>query len=105
MDEPTSSLQRSDVQHLFRLIKKLKADGVSIIYISHFLEEVREIADTFTILRDGTIKDVKVKTGSGNSAVDRSAERAILNVGKVDPLPAAYERDEAIIEFWFELKR
>ncbi len=53
MDEPTSSLQRSDVEHLFKLIRKLKADGVSIIYISHFLEEVREIADTFTILRDG----------------------------------------------------
>ena len=53
MDEPTSSLQRGDVEHLFGLIRKLKKDGVSIIYISHFLEEVREIADSFTILRDG----------------------------------------------------
>src|SRR5437763_8265928 len=51
MDEPTSSLQRDDVERLFALIRKLKSDGMSIIYISHFLEEVREIADRFTILR------------------------------------------------------
>lgn len=53
MDEPTSSLQREDVDHLFMLIKKLRARGISIIYISHFLEEIREIADSFTVLRDG----------------------------------------------------
>jgi len=53
MDEPTSSLQRDDVERLFALIQKLKSDGMSIIYISHFLEEVREIADSFTVLRDG----------------------------------------------------
>jgi ribose transport system ATP-binding protein len=53
MDEPTSSLQRSDVGHLFDLIRKLRSEGFSIIYISHFLEEVREIADRFTVLRDG----------------------------------------------------
>jgi ribose transport system ATP-binding protein len=53
MDEPTSSLQQDDVRQLFSLIRKLKADGISIIYISHFLEELREIADGFTVLRDG----------------------------------------------------
>jgi ribose transport system ATP-binding protein len=53
MDEPTSSLQREDVQHLFTLIRKLSAEGISVIYISHFLEEVRQIADRFTVLRDG----------------------------------------------------
>jgi energy-coupling factor transporter ATP-binding protein EcfA2 len=45
MDEPTSSLQRDDVAHLFTLIRRLRAEGLGIIYISHFLEEVREIAD------------------------------------------------------------
>ena len=64
MDEPTSSLHRNDVRNLFKLIRSLRADGISIIYISHFLEEVREIADSFTVLRDGrsvaagTIADV-----------------------------------------------
>ena len=53
MDEPTSSLQRDDVTHLFNLIRKLSAEGISVIYISHFLEEVRQIADRFTVLRDG----------------------------------------------------
>jgi ribose transport system ATP-binding protein len=53
MDEPTSSLQREDVAHLFALIRKLSAEGISVIYISHFLEEVRQISDRFTVLRDG----------------------------------------------------
>ena len=53
MDEPTSSLQREDVEHLFTLIRKLSSEGISVIYISHFLEEVRQISDRFTVLRDG----------------------------------------------------
>ncbi len=53
MDEPTSSLQREDVNRLFQLIRSLRKEGLSVIYISHFLEEVREIADRFTVLRDG----------------------------------------------------
>ncbi len=53
MDEPTSSLSGEDSQRLFEIIRQLKAQGVGIIYISHFLEEVREVADRFTILRDG----------------------------------------------------
>ena len=53
MDEPTSSLQRADVDHLFALIARLRAQGLGIVYISHFLEEIREIADVFTVLRDG----------------------------------------------------
>jgi len=53
MDEPTSSLQRDDVSRLFSLIRKLSAEGISVIYISHFLEEVRQVSDRFTVLRDG----------------------------------------------------
>ena len=53
VDEPTSSLQRADVERLFAFIRQLRVSGVSIIYVSHFLEEVREIAGTFTVLRDG----------------------------------------------------
>src|SRR6267378_389691 len=53
MDEPTSSLQRDDVSRLFSLIRKLSAEGISVIYISHFLEEVRQICYRFTVLRDG----------------------------------------------------
>jgi len=53
MDEPTSSLQRSDVDRLFASIRRLRDVGISVIYISHFLEEVREVCDRFTVLRDG----------------------------------------------------
>jgi ribose transport system ATP-binding protein len=66
MDEPTSSLQRDDVEHLFGLIRKFRAQGITVIYISHFLEEVREIADNFTVLRDGR----SVATGELNSVSD-----------------------------------
>jgi ribose transport system ATP-binding protein len=53
MDEPTSSLQRDDVERLFEVIRRLRDSGVAVVYISHFLEEVREIASAFTVLRDG----------------------------------------------------
>jgi ribose transport system ATP-binding protein len=53
MDEPTSSLTQEDTERLFQVIPKLKAEGVSIIYISHFLEEVQAVADAYTVLRDG----------------------------------------------------
>ena len=59
MDEPTSSLTQEDTLRLFKVIQKLKNQGVSIIYISHFLEEVQKIADRFTVLRDGK----KIHTG------------------------------------------
>lgn len=53
LDEPTSSLARDDVRRLFATIRRLKARGTTVLYISHFLEEVAEISDTFTVLRDG----------------------------------------------------
>jgi ribose transport system ATP-binding protein len=53
MDEPTSSLAARDVDYLFEAIRRLKARGVAIVYISHFLEEVRKVSDRITVLRDG----------------------------------------------------
>ena len=53
LDEPTSSLARHDVDHLFSVIRKLREEGLAIIYISHFLEEIRQICDRYTVLRDG----------------------------------------------------
>jgi len=55
LDEPTSSLAEKDVARLFDLIATLKADGHAIVYISHFLEEVKQVADRFTVLRDGAV--------------------------------------------------
>ena len=53
LDEPTSSLTRADADRLFRVMQRLKARNLAIVYISHFLEEIKEIADQFTVLRDG----------------------------------------------------
>jgi ribose transport system ATP-binding protein len=55
LDEPTSSLGRRDVLRLFELIRQLKAQQHAIVYISHFLEEVKEIADRIVVLRDGRV--------------------------------------------------
>ena len=53
LDEPTSSLAHDDTEHLFDFIRRLKERGVSVLYVSHFLEEVQRIADRYTVLRDG----------------------------------------------------
>ena len=79
MDEPTSSLSQSEVQVLFKIMRELNAQGISIVYISHRLEEIMEIGDHVTILRDGkyvddaAVKDIDVPwivqkmTGSNKS--------------------------------------
>ena len=79
MDEPTSSLSEQEVQVLFKIMRELTAQGISIVYISHRLEEIMQIGDHVTILRDGKyiadadVKDidvpwiVKKMTGEGKS--------------------------------------
>jgi ribose transport system ATP-binding protein len=52
-DEPTSSLTEHDARRLFEVIDRLRAKGLAIVYISHFLEEVRRVAQRYTVLRDG----------------------------------------------------
>ena len=53
MDEPTSSLTRVDSENLFKVVDRMSQRGVSVIYISHFLEECQRVASRFTVLRDG----------------------------------------------------
>ena len=55
LDEPTSSLTAADAARLFELIARLREQGLGIVYISHFLEEVKALADRITVLRDGTV--------------------------------------------------
>ena len=65
MDEPTSSLTETEVNHLFKIIKRLQSENVAIIYISHKMEEILKISDEVTIMRDGqyiTTKDAKELT-------------------------------------------
>lgn len=62
MDEPTSSLSEQEVQVLFKIMRELTSQGISIVYISHRLEEIMQIGDHVTILRDGKyVADADVK--------------------------------------------
>jgi ribose transport system ATP-binding protein len=75
-DEPTSSLTQADMRHLFGIVHKLKEKGLAIIYISHFLEEVREVCDRYTVLRDGAT------VGSGSLAEATENQIVALMVGR-----------------------
>ena len=76
LDEPTSSLAQADVEILFRLVRLLREQGHSIIYISHFLEEVQALSDRYTVLRDG------VSVATGRTAETTPGELARLMVGR-----------------------
>jgi ABC-type sugar transport system ATPase subunit len=85
MDEPTSALSRAEVEKLFDIIRSLKDEGISTIFVTHRLEEVFEIADRYTVLRDGKY------VGSGN-VKDTSLDKIIrLMVGRELGLLAARE--------------
>jgi ribose transport system ATP-binding protein len=76
LDEPTSSLTRADARRLFELMRRLRGRGVSLVFISHFLEELREIADRFTVLRDG-------RSVGGGAVSDFAPERILsLMIGR-----------------------
>lgn len=55
LDEPTASLDQDEVDELFRILRGLRDDGVAIVFVSHFLEQVYEIADRLTVLRNGRL--------------------------------------------------
>jgi len=75
-DEPTSSLTQHDTQRLFEVIRRLKAAGRGVVYISHFLEEVRTICDDYAVLRDGQ------SVGQGCLADVGEAQIVALMVGR-----------------------
>ena len=95
LDEPTSSLTQTDIRHLFQQVKRLKERGLAIIYISHFLEEAREISDRFTVLRDGR------SVGGGPTATTATSQIISMMVGRsVDDLypRSARKAGEMVLE-------
>ena len=77
MDEPTAAISEEEIQRLFKIIKGLKAKNVTVIYISHRLDEIFELGDTVTVLRDGK----HIETKSIAEVKDR-AELIKLMIGK-----------------------
>lgn len=97
MDEPTSSLQRDDVQHLFRLIRKFREQKISMIYISHFIEEVREIADNFTVLRDGrSVANGSIEAFTDDQLIAQMVGRAVENLFPARSAGAAKDKTVAL---------
>lgn len=76
LDEPTSSLTKSDAENLFRLVRRLRDQGQSVIYISHFLEEVQALSDRYTVIRDGA------SVATGTTSETNAGELARLMVGR-----------------------
>jgi ribose transport system ATP-binding protein len=77
-DEPTSTLDAADVAHLFAAIRALRDRGLAVLYVSHFLEEVRAIADRYTVLRDGAkVAEGPVEGSTIDGWVSAMAGRAI----------------------------
>jgi len=91
MDEPTSSLQRANVERLFDTVRRLRDRGMAIIYISHFLEEVREIATKFTVLRDGR------SVGSGELAVVSDKDLISMMAGPAQTRVSVPHRSDCVV--------
>jgi len=84
LDEPTSSIARGDVERLFEIIGRLRDQGHAVVYISHFIDEVKEVADRFVVLRDGR------NAGGGEARSATRKEIVEMMVGR--PLETLYPR-------------
>ena len=96
MDEPTAALNNAEIAELFKIIRELKARGVGIVYISHKMDELKEISDRVTVLRDGEyIATVPTASTSMNTIIGMMVGRTLLDV----PRPAEQAaRDEVLLE-------
>lgn len=89
MDEPTSSLTRNEIGRLFEIIMELKKNGITVIYISHKLDEVFSICDTVTVLRDGRIIDT--------TPVSETSHPEIISKMVGRPVEMSYPRRETAV--------
>jgi len=120
LDEPTASLTDKEIELLFAQIKKLKAQGVGIIYISHRIEEVMNIADRVTVLRDGRVVTTRPTAELGLSEIIRmmvgrdprlrggklaSAEAGARSAGEVAFRVVGLTVSDKVKEVSFEVRR
>ncbi|MET3696672.1 monosaccharide ABC transporter ATP-binding protein (CUT2 family) [Bacillus oleivorans] len=97
MDEPTSALSSKETEILFNIIRKLKSKGCSVIYISHRMEEIFEITDSVSVLRDGKyIGTVETNDTTSDQLITMMVGRSMDEIYPVKDFP--YVRDEALLE-------
>ena len=78
MDEPTSSLTVGETEHLFNIMRELKAEGITIVYISHKMDEIFSMCDTATVLRDGQVIETRAtKDFTRDEIVERMVGRSV----------------------------
>lgn len=78
MDEPTSSLTTGETEHLFEIMRELKAQGITIVYISHKMDEIFDVCDTATVLRDGQVIETRsIKDFTRDEIVERMVGRTV----------------------------
>src|ERR1700733_760715 len=85
MDEPTSALNDTEIAELFRIIRQLKERGVGIVYISHKMDELKQIADRVTVLRDGEyVATVSAHETSVETIIGMMVGRTLNDVARVE---------------------
>jgi ribose transport system ATP-binding protein len=91
LDEPTSALNENEVEALFRRIRELKKRGRGIVYISHKMEEIYELADRITVLRDGSLVDTAVAADlPPHELVRWMVGRDLATTGESSPEPSGH---------------
>jgi simple sugar transport system ATP-binding protein len=88
LDEPTTALTSTEISLLFKIVNKLKKDGISVIFISHKIDEVIEICDRVTVLRDGVVVASKMIADTNVTEIET------LIVGQATEYPPTHELDE-----------
>lgn len=97
LDEPTSSLDDHEVAKLFALMRELKAKGVSIVFVTHFLEQVYEVCDKITVLRDGKlVGEYSVKELPRVQLVSKMLGKDLDDLSDIKSDSLKYEADENI---------
>ncbi|MDO5494873.1 MAG: sugar ABC transporter ATP-binding protein [bacterium] len=86
LDEPTSTLSDAEVDRLFEVVRRLRDSGVAILYVSHHLSEILQLADELVVLRDGRITDVQAQPFDLNHAVQSMLGREVLTDRSEDDL-------------------
>jgi ribose transport system ATP-binding protein len=96
MDEPTAALNNAEIAELFNIIRELKARGVGIVYISHKMDELREISDRVTVLRDGEyVATVPTATTSLDAIIGMMVGRTLMEVARP---PEKASRGDVVLE-------
>jgi simple sugar transport system ATP-binding protein len=99
LDEPTSSLDEDEVRRLFQVLRRLRSEGMAILFVTHFLDQVYEIADRITVLRNGElVGEYRVENLPAPALVAAMVGRELAARREAAPVPEAHAAGEALVE-------